>query len=122
MRKIINRVPRHGDGGEVPSSENLLIFSNPGQSVPKHIVTRRYLSETKFMQTHNYMLFNCDELDLLFSKYIYYLNFIINGLLISCNIKNSYIVEYLDRRQYCQYLISNNSQLTESQIFQLQDK
>jgi len=25
----INRVPRHDDGGEVPSSENLSIFSNP---------------------------------------------------------------------------------------------
>ena len=28
LRKRINRVPRHGDGGEVPSSENLSIFSN----------------------------------------------------------------------------------------------
>jgi hypothetical protein len=34
--------------------------------------------------------------DLLFSKYIYYLNFVINiGLFISCNITNSYIVVYL---------------------------
>jgi hypothetical protein len=33
--------------------------------------------------------------DLLFNKYIYYLNFVINGLFISCNITNSYIVEYL---------------------------
>jgi len=28
LRKRINRVPRHGDGGEVTSSENLSIFSN----------------------------------------------------------------------------------------------
>jgi hypothetical protein len=26
----INRVPRHDDGGQVPSSSNLSIFSNPG--------------------------------------------------------------------------------------------
>jgi len=29
MRTKINRVPRHDDGGEVPSSGNLSIFSNP---------------------------------------------------------------------------------------------
>jgi hypothetical protein len=59
--------------------------------------------------------------DLLFSKYIYHLNFVINGLFISYNIKNSYIVEYLDRRQRHEYLMSNNLQLTESQIFWVQD-
>jgi hypothetical protein len=30
LRTRINRVPRHDDGGEVPSSENLSIFSHPG--------------------------------------------------------------------------------------------
>jgi len=33
--------------------------------------------------------------DLLFSKYIYYLNFVINGLFIYCNITNSYNFENL---------------------------
>jgi hypothetical protein len=30
LRMRINRVPRYDDGGEVPSSGNLSIFSNPG--------------------------------------------------------------------------------------------
>jgi hypothetical protein len=30
LRTRINRVPRHDDGGEVPSSGNLSIFFNPG--------------------------------------------------------------------------------------------
>jgi hypothetical protein len=30
LRTRINRVPRHDDGAEVPSSGNLSIFSNPG--------------------------------------------------------------------------------------------
>jgi hypothetical protein len=119
LRTRINRVSRHDDGGEMPSSENLSIFSNLGRPAQKNTVSRRYLSKIKFRQTHNYMLFNYDELDILFSKYIYYFNFIINGLFISCNIINSYIVEYLDHRQHCQYLMSNNSQLIESQIFRL---
>jgi len=122
LRTRINRVSRHDDGGKMSSSENLSIFSNSKRPAPKNTVSRRYLSEIKFRQTHNYMLFNCEELDLLFSKYIYYLNFIINGLFISCNIINSYIVKYIDHRQHCQYLMSNNSQLTESQIFRLQDE
>jgi len=29
MRTRINHIPMHDDGGEVPSSENLSIFSNP---------------------------------------------------------------------------------------------
>ena len=33
--------------------------------------------------------------DLLFSKYIYHFNFVINELFISCNITSSYIVENL---------------------------
>jgi hypothetical protein len=122
LRTRINHVPRHDDGGEVPLSENLSIFSNSGQPTQKNTVSRRYLSKIKFRQIHNYILFNCDELDLLFSEYINFLNFVINGLFTSCNITNSYIVEYLDHRQHCQYLMSNNSQLTESQIFQLQDE
>jgi hypothetical protein len=30
LKTIINGVPRHDDGGEVPSYENLSIFSHPG--------------------------------------------------------------------------------------------
>jgi len=62
MRTRINRVPRHDDGGEVPSSGNLLIFSNPGRPTPKNAVRGRYLSKIEFRQAHNYVLFNCDEL------------------------------------------------------------
>ena len=55
LRTRINRVPRHDDGGEVPSSENLSIFSNPGRSTPKNVIRGRYLSEIKFKQAHNYV-------------------------------------------------------------------
>jgi hypothetical protein len=50
------------NGGEESSSENLSIFSNPGWPTPKNVVRGRYLSEIKFRQAHNYVLFNCDEL------------------------------------------------------------
>jgi len=46
----------------VPSSGNLSILSNPGRPIPKNVVRGRYLSEIKFKQAHNYVLFNCDEL------------------------------------------------------------
>jgi hypothetical protein len=62
LRMRINRVPRHDDGGEVPSSGNLSIFSNPGQPTPKNVVKGRYLSEIEFREAQNYILFNCDEL------------------------------------------------------------
>jgi hypothetical protein len=62
LRMRINRVPRHDDGGEVSSSGNLSIFSNPGWPTPKNVVRGRYLSEIKFIQAHNYVIFNCDEL------------------------------------------------------------
>ncbi|XP_052305336.1 uncharacterized protein LOC127904747 [Populus trichocarpa] len=91
LRTRINRVPRHDDGGEVPSSGNLSIFSNTGRPTPKNAVRGRYLSEIEFKQAHNYVLFNCDEL-------------------------RPFI------QQHRQFLLSNNSQLTESQIFQLQDE
>jgi len=55
-------VPRHDDGGEVPLSENLSIFFNPGRPTPKNAMKRRYLSEIEFRQAHNYILFNCNEL------------------------------------------------------------
>jgi hypothetical protein len=55
-------VPTNDDGGEVPSSGNLSIFSNPGRPTLKNIVRGRYLPEIKFRQAHNYVLFNCDEL------------------------------------------------------------
>jgi hypothetical protein len=62
LRTRINRVPRHDDSGEVPSSGNLSIFSNPGQPTPKNIVRGRYFLEIEFRQAHNYVLFKCDEL------------------------------------------------------------
>jgi hypothetical protein len=62
LRTRINRVPRHDDGGEVASSENLSIFSNHGRPTPKNVVRARYFSEIEFRQTHNYVLFNYDEL------------------------------------------------------------
>jgi len=62
LRTRINRVPRHDDGGEVHSSENLSIFFNPGRPTPKNVVRGRYLSEIELRQAHNYVLFNCDEL------------------------------------------------------------
>ena len=62
LRTRINCVPWYDDGGEVASSGNLSIFSNPGcQPTPKNVVRGRYLSEIKFKQAHNYVLFNCDE-------------------------------------------------------------
>jgi len=62
LRTRINRVPWHDDGGEVHSSENLSIFSNPRRPTPKNAVRGRYLSEIEFRQAHSYVLFNCDEL------------------------------------------------------------
>jgi hypothetical protein len=62
LRTRINRVPRHDDGGEVPSSGNLSIFSNLGRPTPKNAVRRRYLSKIEFRQAYNYVPFNCDEL------------------------------------------------------------
>jgi len=43
LRTRINHVSRHDDGGEVPSSGNLSIFSNPGRPTPKNVVRGRYL-------------------------------------------------------------------------------
>jgi hypothetical protein len=40
----------------------LSIVSNPGWPTPKNTIRGRYLSEIKFKQAHNYVLFNCDEL------------------------------------------------------------
>ena len=62
LRTRINRVPRHDDGGEVPSSGNLSIFCNTGRPTLKNSIRGRYLSEIEFKQTHNYVLFNYDEL------------------------------------------------------------
>jgi len=53
LRKRINCVPRHDDGGEVPSSGNLSIFSNLGRPTPKNVVKERYLFEIEFKQAHN---------------------------------------------------------------------
>ena len=58
----MNRVPRHDDGGEVSSSGNLSILSNPGWPTPKNVVRGTYLSEIEFKQAHNYVLFNYNEL------------------------------------------------------------
>jgi len=62
LRLRINHVPQHDDGDKVPSSGNLSIFSNPGRPTPKNVARGRYLSEIKFRQAHNYVLFNRDEL------------------------------------------------------------
>jgi len=62
LRTRINRVPRHDGGGEMPSSGNLSIFSNPGRPTSKNAVRGRYLSEIEFIEAHNYILFNCDKL------------------------------------------------------------
>jgi hypothetical protein len=72
LRTRINRIPRHDGGGEVRSSGNLSIFSNPRRLTPKNVVTGRYLSEIEFRQAHNYVLFNCDELRP-FIQYVYIL-------------------------------------------------
>jgi hypothetical protein len=62
LRMRINCVPWHDDGGEVPSSWNLSIFSNTRRPTPKNAVRGRYLLEIEFKQAHNYVLFNNDEL------------------------------------------------------------
>jgi hypothetical protein len=64
LKTRINCVPRYDDGGEVSSSGNLSIFSNPGRPTPKNAVRGRHLSEIEFKQAYNYVLFNCDELRL----------------------------------------------------------
>jgi len=48
LRTRINRVQRHDNGGEVPSSGNLSMFSNSGRPTPKNTVRERYLSEIEF--------------------------------------------------------------------------
>jgi len=53
LRIRINSVPRHDDGGEVPSSGNLSVFSYPGPPVPKNAIRGRYLLEREFRQTLN---------------------------------------------------------------------
>jgi hypothetical protein len=62
LRIKINRVLRRDDGREVPSSEDLSIFSYLRRPIPKNVMRKRYLSEIEFKKSHNYMLFNCDEL------------------------------------------------------------
>ena len=62
LRTRIIRVPQHDNGGEVPSSGNLSIFSNTGRPTPKNTVRERYLLKIEFKQAHNYVLFNCDDL------------------------------------------------------------
>ena len=69
LRTRINRVPRHDDGGKVPSRGNLSIFSNPGRPAPKNVVRRRYLSEIELRQAHNLCYLTAVNWDLLFSKY-----------------------------------------------------
>jgi len=64
LRTRINLVPWHDDGGEVLSSGNLSIFSNPGRPTPKNAMRGRYSSGIEFRQAHKYVLFNCDELRL----------------------------------------------------------
>jgi hypothetical protein len=77
LRTTINRIPKHDNSGEVPSSRNLSIFSNSGRPAPKKDVRGRYFSEIEFRQRHNYVLFNCDEFRP-FIQLVCYLNFVIN--------------------------------------------
>jgi len=62
LRIKINRIPINDSGGELPSSDNLLIFCHPGWLLSKKPMRRRYLLDIEFRQAHNYMLFNCDAL------------------------------------------------------------
>jgi len=62
LKTRINHILQNNDGGEVSSSVNLSIFSNAGRPTPKNVIRGRYLSEIKFKQAHNYVLFNYDEL------------------------------------------------------------
>ena len=71
LRTRINRVPWHDDGGEVSSSGNLSIFSNPGRPTPKNAVRGRYLSEIEFKQATIMFYLTVMSWDLLFSKCIY---------------------------------------------------
>jgi len=48
LRTRINHVSWHDDSGEVPSSGNLPIFSNPRRPTPKYVIRGRYLSEIEF--------------------------------------------------------------------------
>jgi hypothetical protein len=48
LRTRINHVPRYDDGGEVPLSGNLSIFSNSERPALKNVVRGRYLSEIEF--------------------------------------------------------------------------
>jgi len=86
---------------------------------PKLLRRSQHLSRTN----KHTIMFNLTMIswDILFSKYMYYLNFVKKVLFIYCNIINSYNLKQ-PCRQHRQYLLSNNSQLTESQIFQLQDE
>jgi hypothetical protein len=61
VRTIINRIPRHDDGGGVPFRGNLPIFSYYRRPLLKNIVLRRHMIDIKFKQVDNYMLFNHDE-------------------------------------------------------------
>jgi len=62
LRTRINHVPQHDDGGKVPSSGKLSIFSYLGWPTPKNVIRKRYLSKIEFRQGHNYVLFNYDKL------------------------------------------------------------
>jgi len=59
----INCVLRHDDGGEISSGGNVSIFSNFRWSLSKNTASRRYLTNIELKKkTHNYMLFNYNEL------------------------------------------------------------
>jgi hypothetical protein len=48
MRTKINFILGHDDGGELPFSVNLSIFSHPSLSLSKNSVSIRYLIKIKF--------------------------------------------------------------------------
>jgi hypothetical protein len=57
-----NHILRNDGGGELLLSGNLSIFGHPRWPLLKNVLRGRYLINIKFRQTHNYILFTCDEL------------------------------------------------------------
>jgi hypothetical protein len=62
MRKRINCVPIHDDGGELLSNENLSIFSHLGWLLSNNAILIKNLTNIKFWQAYYYVLFNYNEL------------------------------------------------------------
>jgi hypothetical protein len=52
----------NNDGGELLSSGNLSIFYHLDWLLSKNVVSIRYLTDIKFRQAYNYVIFNCDKM------------------------------------------------------------